>query len=194
MRPGALNMLCAVSLLLCLGSTGLWTRSYWRADSIALPSALPPRRADPITHFRPNALVFDSQAGCLRGMLVNARFGSLFWRRSAATACSFPYGSAAAAETWQGFRYPGTAPKGALGFAWESGLTRGYYYYPFRAVTVPYWGVTAVFTMLPMFMLGWRMRRARRAARGRCVACGYDLRATPSRCPECSNMTDAIAE
>ncbi|MDB5295570.1 MAG: hypothetical protein JWO31_1553 [Phycisphaerales bacterium] len=30
-----------------------------------------------------------------------------------------------------------------------------------------------------------RARADRRAARGRCPACGYDLRASPGRCPEC---------
>ncbi len=52
---------------------------------------------------------------------------------------------------------------------------------------VPLWFVLAVASTLPIVWMRYRRGRSRRArlAKGLCPACGYDLRATPERCPEC---------
>lgn len=53
---------------------------------------------------------------------------------------------------------------------------------------LPYWMLATV-TALPVPLGLRQLRRRRRAARfrrlGLCPSCGYDLRATPGRCPEC---------
>jgi hypothetical protein len=53
---------------------------------------------------------------------------------------------------------------------------------------IPYWVVIAAAGLWPAWYvprLVGEHRRRRREARGLCWRCGYDLRATPHRCPEC---------
>ena len=59
---------------------------------------------------------------------------------------------------------------------------------PYWMVRVPYWFVTLLF-LAPATRLAWVHRRASRARSrrrlGLCQQCGYDLRASAVRCPEC---------
>lgn len=49
-------------------------------------------------------------------------------------------------------------------------------------VHFPLWAAAALFAIPPMYI---RLRRTRVQAENVCATCGYDLRATPDRCPEC---------
>ena len=55
----------------------------------------------------------------------------------------------------------------------------------FRVLVVPYWFVLLVTAAAPAYWLGVTRRTRRRTARGECLGCGYDLRASTGRCPEC---------
>jgi hypothetical protein len=63
------------------------------------------------------------------------------------------------------------------------------------AVAVPYWALMLAGLAYPaarLATMGGRRRR-RRLAAGLCVNCGYDLRASAGRCPECGNIQPAAA-
>jgi len=61
-----------------------------------------------------------------------------------------------------------------------------------RMVTVPHWEALAGSALLPVLGLARFTRKTvlgrRRARAGLCPGCGYDLRATPERCPECGTI------
>jgi hypothetical protein len=53
---------------------------------------------------------------------------------------------------------------------------------------VPFWSAVIAAAALPMCWVASALRRARRQRRrhyGLCVSCGYDMRASSERCPEC---------
>jgi hypothetical protein len=55
----------------------------------------------------------------------------------------------------------------------------------FREWAVPHWFLIALTGITPAF---WLVARTRRPPKGICSTCGYDLRATPERCPECGTV------
>jgi hypothetical protein len=94
---------------------------------------------------------------------------------------------------------PATTSSGFAGVRWGGEvLARGYgipagntsYHFIARSRSVHLsWALIITIASLPaLVLLLLRYRRRRLIARGRCAECGYDLRATPDRCPECGAL------
>lgn len=93
------------------------------------------------------------------------------------------------------------APSASVWYRWGFNLVRANPPRPSKpnalaqsisAATVPIWLLVGA-TALPSLLWLWRTMRSATPAQGLCQSCGYDLRATPGRCPECGQRSPANA-
>jgi hypothetical protein len=112
----------------------------------------------------------------------NGRFDLLYVSPWIADESGWMHFSHPADNSWGGTDYS----RRLLGFGGGRQLNGGIF------VNVPYWFTAAVgAAALLLFVRAERGRR--RILRGGCPVCGYDLRATPDRCPECGATPSSLA-
>jgi hypothetical protein len=154
----------------------LWVRSYWRAASLSVVQF----------HMGPAPDYRRRSATCSRGSIeISETAKDMFWDNPFQT---FP------ANGWSLEQSaPITIASGPLGFRWydenpPKGSTGPRVLYRSRGLVIPCWSVAAVAAVLPAAHLRRLLRARRHQGDLRCRACGYDLRATPDRCPECGTV------
>jgi hypothetical protein len=170
------RILSALSLLLFVAVCAMWARSYWRFDSFSRAQSGEVTGPDGVRRTPPG-----HSAG------VTSNPGVLCW---SVKRYKPGIGSPDFNWNWRWISAPAAAPGEArswwdryVGIGWydqtQPGLVTGW------AVCVAYRNLVLLLSLPPLMTL-WRARvRCRRAARLLCLSCGYDLRATPDRCPEC---------
>ncbi|HYE19617.1 MAG TPA: hypothetical protein VEA69_14290 [Tepidisphaeraceae bacterium] len=177
----ALDAATVASAVLCVAVGGLWVRSYWRADFVS--------HADGWRRWTAR-----SDGGRLTVALEELGPGVTV------DALATPWARA----EWDWGAHAATRPvRSPWWFAWDEGESHAFrtinyeelVWYPTRTreLACPWWAVVAVTAAAPAAALVSRRRRGRAARAGCCPACGYDLRATPDRCPECGWRADAAS-
>ena len=159
MKRRLFTLLSALSLLLFVAVVVLWVRSHWTLDYFSQSDGRTLR-------------AFVSERGGFGYNELTVPQGTWEWR----------YGRAAA----QTDRVPETRLQRWLGVGWQDDPVtfRGAIYRD-RGWWVAYRTLATLLAVLPtIWLVRWGRGRRRRSGM-ECAHCGYDLRATPGRCPEC---------
>src|SRR5688500_17254627 len=156
------RILAIVSLLLMLAAIASWVRSQWVEDVVAYNR---------------------KGVGSLAAWSRDGRLSC--WRDRHAEALVLEQRTLGWEYAAQPMRKPGRWPDGnpgRLGFVFERDNRKQYLY---SALAIPWWAVAGLFAIPPaLYLWGWSKRRVQRRL-GLCAVCGYDLRASSGRCPEC---------
>jgi hypothetical protein len=198
MRRRAFNMVSTFSMLLCLAAALMWWRSYRGGEHWRF---VPQPGAPWLWHNRPAVSYRHRWLGSSKGriqlfekvMPELSKDGRLTktepvgYQRGWSTHDYYATGA-------QGERHwaaPGLSywsePSQPVTITWPGHRTVTTSY-PQRSYIVSWWVLVVAGCILPAWWgrAYWRQKRSERRGRGNCCpSCGYDLRATPDRCPEC---------
>jgi hypothetical protein len=179
-RRRLFNLAAAVSFMLCLTVSALWVRSYFHGDQLMW---YPVWRTEGLTLYRVPVAVASSR--CQLSFRVDrlhqecsshAEFVGLVTEQESKGRLRF--------DSWE------NPPVMLYGFGgrWASWGFGSWRFPNSTVVAVPHWLLSLMLSALPAF---WGIRAVRhREKSGCCPSCGYDLRATPERCPECGTVPE----
>ncbi len=185
----------ATSAMVCLAAIVLWVRGRWVEDRVMWGESY---RHGPSTRTVDGVIYFGGNANTVR-LGVVARSGVIGFYRS----ISRPVPGVNRVfqgrfiRWWTHQASGGDMPTdtfwrklgfGYVGYSQESSFSTR----TMRGVWMPFWFVVLASGVSPaLWGRGWWRRRIRRQRirKGLCPVCGYDLRATPVRCPECGTAT-----
>ena len=180
MRYRVFTAASVLSLMLCLAMLALWMISYWEDFSIGYTS-------NDVQRLRRTAVGLEAGGGQILFSWLSADYtatprATKVARRGMPRA-GFYHG--AEEHTKSSFL-------GGWGAHFRIGGKMNAIDTAKAFVVIPYWLPFTLLAVLPF--VRWRSRRRARKAPGHCASCGYDLRASKDRCPECGAPIPAEAK
>lgn len=178
MRRPVFNLLCALSLLLAATVSALWVRGYHRANGFWWTSYTD---EGSVLHVRRIRVIFG-HGGVAASAVVEREeeLNAQGWIKA------FPRGHISHDKpVYLNLHEPEERPWNWLGFYCAAYHRRSDHDV---MVTLPYWFLLSLTLVLPArWLRAARRRRKERRLRAAvaCFGCGYDLRASTGRCPEC---------
>jgi hypothetical protein len=165
-----LNLLTALSLLVCVAVAALWVQSYWARDGFIRTI----EGEGPTVESTSVYLVGGAAATRLMSFTLPSPHREAFVRRSREMDGWYHY--APETQGWRDLIPQFHRKERAIG---RDATMRETY------LQLPFWLPALLATLLPGYRLATAWRSRRRVNANLCPRCGYDLRATPDRCPEC---------
>jgi hypothetical protein len=182
------RVLVTVSALLLAAVVALWARSYQVADALERRDLVP---NDTNLRALSNVSHLERQRGIIssRGAITWAKARNVPLRVHSRDFGRWIFTDGGSIWVREYARQKTLLRR--LGFVFENHepaipLRTGIAWTPSTVITIPYWFPAFCLAIAPTLYLLRRLRAwlpHRRA--GLCRHCGYDLRATPDRCPEC---------
>src|SRR5947207_11639389 len=130
-------------------------------------------------HWRIDELTFSSKRQTF-GFVSDYHSLAVVWETDYEAGTGFHY------LTFRADRHPGPDVWAGFGCKFQTVQKT-----QFRLLLAPHWFVSLLFALLPAQRLRSHLRTRRRKSLGQCLQCGYDLRASPDRCPECGTERPA---
>jgi hypothetical protein len=177
MRRKLATGVAVISLALCVASIALWIRSHTASDLLSYYSG--GSRDSRVLRNFPGSIHYIHGRLLVPGSKWSGPDG-LSYRRLGFGIVS-PMPGLTRYVDWGGFA------------VWSGETAAGPYTQQTTAVAMPHWALTLLTLIAPLWWamtLATHARTERRKRAGLCRSCGYDLRATPGRCPECGAVTD----
>ena len=182
MRHRFFTILAAVSLLLCGAACVGWVRSYWQGFEIAVVLDTASKRIFPLTEscklrLENGSISVTIWGDCGPGHVDE--FGHIPTPPTRLHDCSYQSDRHATPTLDEA--------KGMLGAWSRRDIPELYHtggYTTLHAFIAPLWPVAMALALASTVLFVLRQRRTVRNVAGSCRNCGYDLRATPDRCPE----------